>query len=229
MKDQIICKQRKELDVYRNYANSFQQNPHPRPQSHYTNTTTNCGPRCRSANPITNRSKQPPRQSSTMFQGGSPAGPLRQLTVTKNLENKRLHRDNAHNFGTNTEFPLDNSSSKTDKPDSKITILAPKPIKTFNSQATGSPLAAILGKSIFSQDPKTQNANLTDILKCLEGLLGDGGRIEAPHRKIDVRMSKNLFLDAFELGEKFGEIPLIEPFFCYFEDILESREAFTEY
>ena len=164
-----------------------------------------------------------------MFQGGSPAGPLRQPTVISNLENMRLHRDNAHNLGATTEFALDNSSSKTDKPDSKITILAPKPIKTFNSQATGSPLAAILGKSIFSQDPKTQNANLTDILKCLEGLLGDGGRIEAPNRKIDDRMSKNLFLDAFELGEKFGEIPLIEPFFCYFEDILESREAFTEY
>lgn len=42
-------------------------------------------------------------------------------------------------------------------------------------------------------------------------------------------MSKNLFLDAFELGAKFSEIPLIEPFFCYFEDILETRESFTEF
>lgn len=48
-------------------------------------------------------------------------------------------------------------------------------------------------------------------------------------RSIDVRMSKNLFLDALELGEKFEEIPMIEPFFCYFEDILESRETFREF
>ena len=48
-------------------------------------------------------------------------------------------------------------------------------------------------------------------------------------RSIDVRMSKNLFLDALETGEKFEEIPMIEPFFCYFEDILESRETFREF
>jgi hypothetical protein len=95
--------------------------------------------------------------------------------------------------------------------------------------SSGSGRAAILGKPVFSQDRKTVNGNLSGIYKCMEILIGDGCRIEARHRKIDVRMSKNLFLDAFELGEKFGEIPLIEPFFCYFEDILESGEAFSEY
>lgn len=95
-------------------------------------------------------------------------------------------------------------------------------------------LAQQTATSIIQQDLKS----IIQELKIIEAKdLASKGRpakeaiTEEAHgsRSIDVRMSKNLFLDALELGEKFGEIPMIEPFFCYFEDILESRETFREF
>jgi hypothetical protein len=106
MKDQIICTQRKELDVYRNYANSVRHNSQRVGQPHIINPNTNGNRRGRSAsaNPATKTSFHTPRQSLTMFQGGTQAGPLRQPKVLQNLENLKPKRDIANNIATTTDF-----------------------------------------------------------------------------------------------------------------------------